>query len=37
MNEHIFIELSKIVIVTTIIAGIAKSFKQPMIIAYIAA
>lgn len=37
MGEQIFIELSSIVILTIIIAGIAKFFKQPMIIAYIAA
>lgn len=37
MNEQIFIELSVIIIATTLVAGLAKLLKQPMIIAYIAA
>ncbi|MDD4351755.1 MAG: cation:proton antiporter [Candidatus Gracilibacteria bacterium] len=37
MTEQIFVELSAIIIVTTIVAWVAKIFKQPMIIAYIAA
>lgn len=37
MNEQIFIELSIIIIATTLVAGLAKILKQPMIIAYIAA
>lgn len=37
MGEKIFVELSAIVIVTILVAGIARMLKQPMIIAYIAA
>jgi len=37
LPEHIFTELSIIIIVTAILAGIAKLLKQPMIIAYILA
>jgi Kef-type K+ transport system membrane component KefB len=35
MNEQIFIELSVIIIATTLVAGLAKLLKQPIIIAYI--
>ena len=37
MEEKVFIELSVIIITTTLIAGLAKFLKQPIIIAYIAA
>jgi Kef-type K+ transport system membrane component KefB len=37
MPEQIFTELSIIIVVTAIVAGIAKLLKQPMIIAYILA
>ncbi len=37
MEEKIFIELSVIIITTTIIAGLARLLKQPIMIAYIAA
>ncbi len=37
MTDHIFLELSIIVIVTVVIAGLAKILKQPLIIAYIIA
>lgn len=37
MDEKVFIELSVIIITTTLIAGLAKFLKQPIIIAYIAA
>lgn len=36
MNEQIFLELSVIIIATTLVAGLAKLLKQPIIIAYIA-
>ncbi len=36
MDESLFIELSYIIIIAVIIAGIAKLLKQPLIIAYIA-
>lgn len=37
MSEAIFIELSLIIIVTMLMAGLAKTLRQPMIIAYIGA
>ena len=37
MIEHIFTELSLVVIITTVLAGIFKALKQPLIIAYIVA
>lgn len=37
MGEQIFVELSLIVIITVVVAIIAKALKQPLIIAYIAA
>lgn len=36
MTEQIFIELSFIIIATTLVAGLAKILKQPIIIAYLA-